>query len=669
MTTKKVNIFIASSAEVSEERDKCIRHLNQVNISHDHLHLKPVLWEFDLHHGSYPNFESIQDAINPLLEESSLCIFIFYSKIGKFTRQEFELTNKKGKTLFAYFKKGFSPSSIEEIKTFGELIEFKASMNETILYKNYDSVDKFGELLKDNLHVYLSKEFSEPSFDDEESLSNNVRTLMKILTQKEDKIEELKSSLSALPDKAIQEKVKSLEKEKNDLRAELNKNKEIQQQQTKVKQELEARLASQLKKDNLKEKALSAIKENNFADAEQLLKESAKDSIFEAASTYFELGKLKKLQLSYKEALRYFELAVEMSPDDFGMNMEAGISLRGLGYNDQAIERFENALSEIEKGADPDKNQLAILNSELAQAYYNKAVFDVALEHNEVALDLYKFIHGKEHPDIARRYNHVGLIYDGKGEWDKAIDFYQMALEMYLQFYDEDHAYIAYEYNNIGASYDNKGEWDKAIDYIDKALVIKKKIHNDDHPDIADSYVNMGLAYDSKKGFETAIDYYQKALDIYKKFFGEKHPKIAVVYNNIGIAKDSLEDYDSAMKYFEKALVIYNQFHGAEHPDIATGYSNIGSVYKDKGEYENAISQYEKALSIYKKFHGEAHPDIAISYGNIGSVYDDMADYEKAKINYTKSLEIYKNFLQDDHYHIATLKANIDRCNQNLGRQ
>ena len=72
MAGTNVKIFIASSAEVNKERDKCIRYINQVNKSHEHLHLEPVEWEYDMPHGSYPGFADVQKAINPLLKDSSL---------------------------------------------------------------------------------------------------------------------------------------------------------------------------------------------------------------------------------------------------------------------------------------------------------------------------------------------------------------------------------------------------------------------------------------------------------------------------------------------------------------------------------------------------------------------------------------------------------------------
>jgi hypothetical protein len=55
-----IKIFIASSNELKEERDKCILVLNKLNQSHKHLSIEPILWEYNTVHSSYPGTKNIQ---------------------------------------------------------------------------------------------------------------------------------------------------------------------------------------------------------------------------------------------------------------------------------------------------------------------------------------------------------------------------------------------------------------------------------------------------------------------------------------------------------------------------------------------------------------------------------------------------------------------------------
>ena len=77
-----IQIFIASTGDLSDERKECILLINQLNDAHPHLHLKPFEWEYSIVHGSFPDYESIQDGINPHLKMSKVAVFIFYSRLG-----------------------------------------------------------------------------------------------------------------------------------------------------------------------------------------------------------------------------------------------------------------------------------------------------------------------------------------------------------------------------------------------------------------------------------------------------------------------------------------------------------------------------------------------------------------------------------------------------------
>ena len=151
-----IRIFIASSAEVKDERDRALHIIEHLNQSHKHLELKVVEWEYVTIPGSQPGYGNIQEAINPRLEESQIAAFIFYSKIGKYTRQEFEYAISADKKLFVLFRTEFSPKTKEHIKAFEELIDFKESLNDRILHIDYCNLEAFEKYLYKSLNQYLN---------------------------------------------------------------------------------------------------------------------------------------------------------------------------------------------------------------------------------------------------------------------------------------------------------------------------------------------------------------------------------------------------------------------------------------------------------------------------------------------------------------------------------
>ena len=612
MAAKNIKIFIASAGEVKAEREKAILLLNDLRKAHRHLDLEAVEWEYDTVPGSQPGFETVQDAINPKLEQSHIAVFIFYSRIGHYTKVEFDLAQQLGKKFFVLFREGFSPSNEDEIEAFKVLIQFKNGLNKTVVHEQYDGEEGFSHRLYRCLNLYLSE--THPSGEINRQLSDQNNALIQLLEEKRLEVEQLRTQL---PTPEANEQIIQLNEKIARIEAQLLQSEELRQQQAADKAALEQQLVGQRESDQFKAQALEAVEKGDYIEAENLLQESAKDRIAATASTFYELAKIKNLQLQYREAFDYYELAAKIEPNDSLYLNDAGRMANQLGYADKAIAYYEKSLP-------------------LAIAEY-----------------------GEWHPNIATGYNNLGLAYDSKGEYARAIAFYEQGLAIGKEFYGERHPDIATWHNNLGGAYYSTGEYELAIGYYEKALDVDKEFYGDRHPNTAIDYGNLGSAYRSKGEYDRAISYCEQALVISKEFYGERHPDIATGYNNLGFAYKGKGEYDRAIGYYEKALDIDKEFYGERHPSIAVGYNNLGSAYRSKGEYDRAIGHYEKALAIGKEFYWEQHPDVASSYNNLGSAYRGMGEYARAIMYYEKSLSILVEFLPPQHPNIAITQKNL----------
>src|SRR5688572_14979485 len=140
-----------------------------------------------------PTFQKFRKRLIHYWKKANYVCFMFHSKIGKYTEEEFTLATELKKKLFAFFKKGFSPESDDEISEWSKLQKFKKSMGATILYKDYETTTDFELLLNYNLSLYLSEEFSAESSDKNNQLSPEVTTLLKVLGEKIEENELLKA--------------------------------------------------------------------------------------------------------------------------------------------------------------------------------------------------------------------------------------------------------------------------------------------------------------------------------------------------------------------------------------------------------------------------------------------------------------------------------------------
>ena len=182
-----IKIFIASSAELKEERNAVFKCKEEVGKSHPHLKLEIVQWETDLPSGSASG-ECIQDDINPKLKECQIVFVLFYSKVGTFTLEELKLAQENCPKVFVYFKTGFSPKNTDENTQHGEVLKLKEAIKEenNILYVEYDNLAAFENKFKRDLHLYLSQNFKASPNDPLAALWQT-----KILTQEPPKPPEL----------------------------------------------------------------------------------------------------------------------------------------------------------------------------------------------------------------------------------------------------------------------------------------------------------------------------------------------------------------------------------------------------------------------------------------------------------------------------------------------
>ncbi len=128
---KEINIFIASSSSLHEERLEIEKFLNRKNdfLIKSNIYLKTVLWE-----KQSLRFDKArkQDGFNSLVKESDVFICLIYDKVGQFTLEEFEIAyqgfilKSNPKYLFIYFKD--KPIKISEIQDFDSIKALKKSI-------------------------------------------------------------------------------------------------------------------------------------------------------------------------------------------------------------------------------------------------------------------------------------------------------------------------------------------------------------------------------------------------------------------------------------------------------------------------------------------------------------------------------------------------------------
>ncbi|CAN5782740.1 hypothetical protein BH24BAC1_BH24BAC1_40890 [soil metagenome] len=166
----KKKIFLASSSELKEDRQQFEVFINRKNKEwHDKgVFLELVVWEDFLDAVSKTR---LQDEYNQAIRESDIFLMLFFTKVGKYTEEEFETAfgkfkEKKKPFIFTYFKDApISTGSIN--KDMLSLLTFKEKLSQLgHFYSTYQNVEalqlKFGQQLE-KLVANGFIEFNKPS--------------------------------------------------------------------------------------------------------------------------------------------------------------------------------------------------------------------------------------------------------------------------------------------------------------------------------------------------------------------------------------------------------------------------------------------------------------------------------------------------------------------------
>jgi internalin A len=143
---RAIRIFLASSAELREDRDEFELYFRQLNdqLRKDGVYLRIVRWENFLDTMSETR---LQDEYNKAIRECDIFVCLFFTKTGKFTEEEFDVAHAHFKEhhkplLFTFFKKAAVDVDSLPLKDLKSLRAFQAKLKQLgHFYTSYNNIE------------------------------------------------------------------------------------------------------------------------------------------------------------------------------------------------------------------------------------------------------------------------------------------------------------------------------------------------------------------------------------------------------------------------------------------------------------------------------------------------------------------------------------------------
>ncbi len=337
-----------------------------------------------------------------------------------------------------------------------------------------------------------------------------------------------------------------------------------------------------------------------------------------------------------------------------------------LGENDKALDFFKKSLATRVENFGENHMYSAYVYSNMGTAYYAIKQLDDALNYYKKAELIFK----KENSisALCYLYINIGIIYIEQEEVDKALRYYKESLNLTQKLYGFNHPDVARIYVNLAIIYsENYGDNENSLLYNEKALKIYKNTFGESHYQVATIYNNLGNINLRERNYKKAFSYFQKCLKIQESIFDENHPNIAKCYISIGNFYRGKNLYNKSLDNYLKALNILEKSPN-QHLDLLSGvFNHIGEIYYKQQKYLKSLSSYENALihntkteylKVYKKtINLDHYNDLNRLFDTfLGSAKTLLTAYEKNKIikNLNESLSLYTNLdMLTDHFRLS----------------
>ncbi len=672
---KTISIFIGSSInEFREERMELENFIHRLSNDFEdryNTRIRPIVCEaFD------PAMARTrkQDEYNESLRNSDMCFFLFYTRAGEYTVEEFRLAveafrlNNTPK-VYVYFKELNENDRVEQ-----SLTDFMREVDRT--YKHYYSTFAYLDTVK--LCMLLNIKLNAMDYLPIEVKDGKCEVDGKDMGEIDlSKVTEFANSRDLM---FLQEEFASTEEKYLQMKpvyAKGGADEDFYREYAKV-----AARREKLKKD-LEElrKATFELMLNinrNFAageisprmkEAHRLLELGDKESCVKLLTEEENIDEYHLRQRRRAEEQRRREEEAKKDASNYIKEQRFAISVLKTMY------RYANRHEEIDRiyrdvvvEAERYAVEVDVLY-DYAGFLWNQKQYREAIGYAEKLQEYYDGNRASfSEDDIARLNNLLGTLYSDTQRFAEAEKCHQQAIAIYERLAKDNPAafepVLAGSLNNLGNLYYKTRRFAEAEKCHRQAIEIRKRLAKDNpaafEPALAMSLNNLGNLYYKTQRFAEAEKCYQQAIEIQERLAKDNPaafaPDLAMSLNNLGSLYSDTQRFIEAEKCHQQAIEIYERLakdnSAALEPDLAMSWNNLGVLYRDTRRFAEAEKSYQQAIEIYERLAKDNpsafEPDLATSLNNLGYLYYKTQRFAEAEKCHRQAIEIRKRLAKDN---------------------
>ncbi|KAK2604531.1 hypothetical protein N8I77_007452 [Diaporthe amygdali] len=180
------------------------------------------------------------------------------------------------------------------------------------------------------------------------------------------------------------------------------------------------------------------------------------------------------------------------------------------------------------------------------------------------SLSLHEQIHGILHPEVARVYHQLSMLYFQLDEKEAAVELARKAIMVAERTVGIDAQETLLDYLNLSLFLHQLGDSRSALEYAKHALQLWKIIYGPDHPDTITTINNAAVMLQHLKAYHESRRWFEESLRICDKVFGKQSINSATLLFQLAQALALDQDSKGAVNRMRESYNIFLQELGPE---------------------------------------------------------------------------------------------------------
>ena len=173
------------------------------------------------------------------------------------------------------------------------------------------------------------------------------------------------------------------------------------------------------------------------------------------------------------------------------------------------------------------------------------------------------------------------------------------SLSLHEQIYGILHPEVARVYNTLSMLYYQLEEKDAAVELARKAVIVAERTLGVDSAETLLSYLNLGLFTHANGETRLALTYIKHALELWKVIYGPGHPDSITTINNAAVMLQHLKLYHESRLWFEASLDICEQIYGKQSVNAATLLFQLAQALALDQDSKGSVTRMKESYQIF----------------------------------------------------------------------